>query len=119
MYSLTYIFHFYKGTTASSMKKKTLNLKDLFVEPNFDESKTIALNSKGRLKRLSKEQLDSIRKTGEFEVRIYRSHFMESGSDTSSSSSTAASAHAPFRKLPAFFTNAKSEHYFHLILMAC
>ena len=58
----------YNTGTTSSMKKKTLNLKDLFVEPNFDESKTIALNSKGRLKRLSKEQLDSIRKTGEFEV---------------------------------------------------
>ena len=53
------------------MKKKTLNLKDLFVEPNFDEGKTIALNSKGRLKRLSKEQLDSIRKTGEFDVSIH------------------------------------------------
>ena len=54
----------------SSMRKKTLNLRDLFVEPNFDESKSIAVDSKGRLKRLTKEQLDSVRKTGEFEVSV-------------------------------------------------
>ena len=52
------------------MRKKTLNLRDLFVEPNFDESKSIAVDSKGRLKRLTKEQLDSVRKTGEFEVSV-------------------------------------------------
>ena len=53
------------------MRKKTLNLRDLFVEPNFDETKSIAVDSKGRLKRLTMEQLDSVRKCGEFEVRSF------------------------------------------------
>ena len=54
------------------MRKKTLNLRDLFVEPNFDETKSIAVDSKGRLKRLTMEQLDSVRKCGEFEVRSFK-----------------------------------------------
>ena len=52
------------------MRKKTLNLQDLFVEPNFDETKSIGMDSKGRLKRLTPEQLISVRKRGEIEVNI-------------------------------------------------
>lgn len=54
--------------TSSSMRKKTLNMRDLFVEPNFDEMKAIALNARGELRKLSYQQLESIRHTGEFEV---------------------------------------------------
>ena len=53
------------------MRKKTLNLQDLFVEPNFDETKSIGMDAKGRLKRLTPEQLSSVRKRGEIEVNIY------------------------------------------------
>lgn len=52
----------------STMRKKTLTRQELFCEPNFDELKAIALDSHGRQKFLSGEQLESIRKTGEFEV---------------------------------------------------
>ena len=55
----------------STMRKKTLNLQDLFVEPNFDETKSIGMDAKGRLKRLTPEQLSSVRKRGEIEVNIY------------------------------------------------
>ncbi len=58
---------FFPGKT-SSMRKKTLNFKDLFVEPNFDEMKSIAMDSKGDLKKLTHAQLESVRRTGEFEV---------------------------------------------------
>lgn len=53
------------------MRKKTLNLRDLFVEPNFDEMKDIAINSKGKLKKLTDQQLESVRHTGEFEVKVF------------------------------------------------
>ena len=53
-----------------SMKKKTLNMRDLFVMPNFNEVATIGLNARGGLKSLTKEQLKSVRETGEFEVMI-------------------------------------------------
>jgi hypothetical protein len=43
-------------------------MRDLFVEPNFDEMKAIALTAKGDLKRLTHEQLESVKQTGEFEV---------------------------------------------------
>ena len=55
----------------STMRKKTLNWQDLFVEPNFDETKSIGMDAKGRLKRLTPEQLSSVRKRGEIEVNIY------------------------------------------------
>ena len=54
----------------STMRKKTLNLQDLFVEPNFDETKSIGMDAKGRLKRLTPEQLSSVRERGEIEVNI-------------------------------------------------
>ena len=50
------------------MRKKTLNLGDLFVAPNFDEVRSLALSANGSRKRLTQEQLASIRETGEFEV---------------------------------------------------
>ena len=59
-----------------SMKKKTLNMRDLFVMPNFNEVATIGLNARGGLKRLTKEQLKSVRQTGEFEVRISFHYFV-------------------------------------------
>ena len=51
-----------------SMKKKTLNMRDLFVMPNFNEVATIGLNARGGLKK--QELLKSVRQTAEFEVRI-------------------------------------------------
>ena len=59
------------GSTSTSMKKKTLNMRDLFVMPNFNEVATIGLNARGGLKRLTKEQLKSVRQTGEFEVTFF------------------------------------------------
>ena len=52
----------------STLRKKTIDRSDLFVEPNFDEVKSIAFNLRGERKMLTKEQLDSVRLTGEFEV---------------------------------------------------
>ena len=59
------------GSTSTSMKKKTLNMRDLFVMPNFNEVATIGLNAHGGLKRLTKEQLKSVQQTGEFEVTFF------------------------------------------------
>ena len=43
-------------------------LNNLFILPTFDELDEIAIDQNGRTKRLSKEQLESIKKSGEFEV---------------------------------------------------
>ena len=63
------------GSMSTSMKKKTLNMRDLFVMPNFNEVATIGLNARGGLKRLTKEQLKSVRQTGEFEVTFFSSKY--------------------------------------------
>ena len=54
----------------STLRKKTIDRSDLFVEPNFDEVKSIAFNSRGERRMLTKEQLESVKLTGEFEVSI-------------------------------------------------
>lgn len=54
----------------STLRKKTIDRSDLFVEPNFDEVKSIAFNSRGERRLLTKEQLESVKLTGEFEVSI-------------------------------------------------
>ena len=53
----------------STLRKKTIDRSDLFVEPNFDEVKSIAFNSRGERRLLTQEQLESVKLTGEFEVR--------------------------------------------------
>jgi len=55
------------GTT-SMARKKTINIRDLFVEPNFHELEAVATDSKGEPKKLNHAQLESIRRTGEFQV---------------------------------------------------
>ena len=55
----------------STLRKKTIDRSDLFVEPNFDEVKSIAFNSRGERRMLTKEQLESVKLTGEFEVSHY------------------------------------------------
>ena len=51
------------------MRKKTLTREDLFVEPNFDELKEIAIDpSTGANWKLNRHQLQSIRVCGEFDV---------------------------------------------------
>ena len=55
------------GTT-SIARKKTINIRDLFVEPNFHELEAVATDSKGEPKKLNHAQLESIRRTGEFQV---------------------------------------------------
>ena len=55
----------------STLRKKTIDRSDLFVEPNFDEVKSIAFNSRGERRLLTKEQLESVKLTGEFEVNIF------------------------------------------------
>ena len=51
-----------------SARKKTLKLNQLFIAPNFNELREIALDSSGQPKKLTARQLDSIKKNGEFEV---------------------------------------------------
>ena len=51
-------------------RKKTLKVGDLFIRPDFNETAEIAIDADGRKKRLDIRQLESIRNTGEFEVKI-------------------------------------------------
>jgi len=67
-------------------RKKTINIRDLFVEPNFHElevsvktkgvgimkmktNQAVATDSKGEPRKLNPAQLESIRQTGQFQVR--------------------------------------------------
>ena len=50
-------------------RKKTINIRDLFIEPNFNELETVSTDSKGAPKKLNQAQLESLRRTGEFQVR--------------------------------------------------
>ena len=56
-------------STTSMSRKKTINIRDLFVEPNFHELEAVATDSKGEPRRLSQDQLESIRQTGRFQVQ--------------------------------------------------
>ena len=49
-------------------RKKTINIRDLFIEPNFNELEAVSTDSKGGPKKLSQAQLESLRRTGEFQV---------------------------------------------------
>ena len=68
-------------------RKKTINIRDLFVEPNFHElevasdddddhdekddrivQQAVATDSKGEPRKLNPAQLESIRQTGQFQV---------------------------------------------------
>jgi hypothetical protein len=54
--------------TTSMTRKKTINIRDLFVEPNFNELEAVATDSRGEPRQLSQAQLESIRQTGQFQV---------------------------------------------------
>ncbi len=47
---------------------RSLKVNDLFVVPDFDELKAVAMGPSGEIRRLSEDQLDALRDTGEFEV---------------------------------------------------
>ena len=49
-------------------RKKTINIRDLFIEPNFNELEAVATDSKGAPKKLNHSQLESLRSSGEFQV---------------------------------------------------
>ncbi|XP_076160275.1 uncharacterized protein LOC143143176 isoform X2 [Ptiloglossa arizonensis] len=51
-----------------TLARKKHHLRDLFVAPSFDELDSVAVDSKGEPRRLTKKQLESISKRGEFEV---------------------------------------------------
>eukprot|EP00092_Neocalanus_flemingeri_P037052 GFUD01040338.1.p1 GENE.GFUD01040338.1~~GFUD01040338.1.p1 ORF type:complete len:1135 (+),score=193.14 GFUD01040338.1:117-3521(+) len=55
-------------TSGSGPKKKTINIKDLFIAPKFNELEAIATNSQGNPKKLTHEQIQNIHRTGEFSV---------------------------------------------------
>ena len=72
-------------STTSMTRKKTINIRDLFVEPNFHElevslktkggeimkmktHQAVATDSKGEPRKLNPAQLESIRQTGQFQV---------------------------------------------------
>ena len=55
---------------SSAAKKKTINIRDLFIEPNFNELEVVASDSKGEPKKLNHAQLENIRRTGEFQVKL-------------------------------------------------
>ena len=67
-------------------RKKTINIRDLFVEPNFHElevdrdddekydkivQQAVATDSKGEPRKLNPAQLESIRQTGQFQVGYF------------------------------------------------
>jgi len=52
----------------SNSRRKTINIRDLFIEPNFHELDAVSTDSKGEPKKLNQSQLESVRMTGEFEV---------------------------------------------------
>ena len=56
------------SSNTSLARKKTINIRDLFIEPNFHELEAVATDSKGEPKKLNGAQLESIRLTGEFQV---------------------------------------------------
>ncbi|XP_059139647.1 uncharacterized protein LOC131927817 [Physella acuta] len=45
-----------------------VQFKDLFIAPTFDELEAVATDENGKLKKLQEDQLNMIRKMGEFEV---------------------------------------------------
>lgn len=47
-----------------TLARKKHHLKDLFVAPSFDELDSVAVDSKGEPRRLTKKQLESISKRG-------------------------------------------------------
>ena len=49
-------------------RKKTINIRDLFIEPNFNELEAVSTDSKGAPKKLNHSQLESLRSSGEFQV---------------------------------------------------
>ncbi|XP_014681297.1 PREDICTED: uncharacterized protein LOC106821129, partial [Priapulus caudatus] len=49
-------------------RKKTINMRDLFIAPSFDELEQVALNTNGELRHLNEKQLSSVQQMGEFEV---------------------------------------------------
>lgn len=55
--------------SSATLRKKAISRTDLFIEPNFDEMRSIAFTSTGERKKLTKDQLESVRRSGEFEVR--------------------------------------------------
>eukprot|EP00092_Neocalanus_flemingeri_P044994 GFUD01050107.1.p1 GENE.GFUD01050107.1~~GFUD01050107.1.p1 ORF type:complete len:190 (+),score=30.45 GFUD01050107.1:162-731(+) len=55
-------------TFGSGPKKKTINIKDLFIAPKFNELEAIATNAQGNPKKLTHEQIQNIHRTGEFSV---------------------------------------------------
>ena len=77
----------------SGSKKKPIGIKDLFTAPNFNELEAVATDSKGKPKKLSHEQIESIHRSGEFSVdsiefpgqkHIWRlSNILQKGSDRS------------------------------------
>ena len=64
---------------SSAAKKKTINIRDLFIEPNFNELEVVASDSKGEPKKLSHAQLESLRRTGEFQVNMKAEPIMGNG----------------------------------------
>ena len=57
-----------QGDPGLVSSRKTLKISDLFIQPDFNELKTISMDSHGAAKKLTWNQLDTIRQRGEFEV---------------------------------------------------
>ncbi len=47
---------------------KSLKVNDLFIVPDFDELKSVAAGPGGEPRMLNEDQLDQLRRTGQFEV---------------------------------------------------
>ncbi len=59
-----------KADTLGAGPGKSLKLDDLFIVPDFDELEAVAAGPEGEeVRRLDEEQLEALRRTGEFEVR--------------------------------------------------
>jgi hypothetical protein len=60
----------FAGRMTLGGQKKTLRLEDLFIQPDFNEVKAIAVDANGDPRKLNGDQLASLRRTGEFAVGV-------------------------------------------------
>uniref|UniRef100_T1J1W8 Uncharacterized protein n=1 Tax=Strigamia maritima TaxID=126957 RepID=T1J1W8_STRMM len=49
-------------------RRKTINMRDLFIAPSFDELDAVAMDTKGQTRKLTVKQLRSVEEEGEFDV---------------------------------------------------
>ncbi|KAK2714521.1 uncharacterized protein LOC136039927 isoform X2 [Artemia franciscana] len=57
-----------QGGGEGTSRRKTFQMKDLFLMPSFEEKELASIDARGKTQRLSQDQLDTIRNDGVFNV---------------------------------------------------